>query len=362
MLEKLPEAIYSLPRLKKIDIGSNNFSKKEISAIRKRFKEIPAQKVKIEYDHQGYGQKEKKLRALNGLNEVDKKVYYNACLDAANESPLALQYVDLEKLGTRFKGKPDHYAYYKICEAAVKKSPLALKYVDLEKLNDNYRYFLLCKMAMEPENPPRDISSSFKAIKDEYLTDNEYIRVCLGAALHCDKGPYYFLSFINSKRLDRASYEHICFAAIVTNPLVFCKMENPSYDFCLFAAKLGTRLEDIPLDMRTYELCLAAVNQHNTQWNLQHVPAEHKTAELCMEAVRSYGGAIEYVPAELVTEEMCLIAVRQNGYYLSKVPEPNKTEAVCLEAARQDSRALEYMPEQFKAAAEAVNAEMRNKP
>jgi Leucine-rich repeat (LRR) protein len=90
--------------------------------------------------------------------------------------------------------------YYKYCMAAVSEKPNALKY-----------------------------------IKDSFLKDNEYIQVCLEAALRNSYAD--FLININHKRLKREDYERICWAAILHLPSTISKMFEPTKELIALAGK-----------------------------------------------------------------------------------------------------------------------------
>jgi Leucine-rich repeat (LRR) protein len=88
-------------------------------------------------------------------------------------------------------------------------------------------YFRLCMAAIN-ENPV-----SIKYIRDDLLTDNEYIQVCLEAALHNTYAD--FLSNINSSRFSREVYERICWAAVLHLPAVIANMVDPTKELLKLA-------------------------------------------------------------------------------------------------------------------------------
>jgi hypothetical protein len=74
-----------------------------------------------------------------------------------------------------------------------------------------------------------DIARNFKLIRDDLLTDNEYIQVCLKAALH-NESANFLANFNNeafNKRFSRKVYEHICWVTVLHNPQSILKMAEP---------------------------------------------------------------------------------------------------------------------------------------
>ncbi|MDR2597060.1 MAG: hypothetical protein LBC76_07055 [Treponema sp.] len=89
----------------------------------------------------------------------------------------------------------------------------------LESINSAV-YFRYC-MAAVCEKP-----NALKYVRDNLLKDNEYIQVCLEAALRNSYAD--FLININYKRLRRIDYERICWAAILHFPAAISKMVEPT--------------------------------------------------------------------------------------------------------------------------------------
>ncbi|WP_461255167.1 leucine-rich repeat domain-containing protein [Treponema sp. R80B11-R83G3] len=97
-----------------------------------------------------------------------------------------------------------------------------------ESINSSV-YYSYCMAAMY-EKP-----SSIKYVRDNFLKDNEYIQVCLEAAL---RNIYPdFLVHVNHKRLKREDYERICWAAILHLPSTISKMVEPTKELQALAAK-----------------------------------------------------------------------------------------------------------------------------
>jgi len=90
-------------------------------------------------------------------------------------------------------------------------------------------YFRYC-MAAVYEKP-----NALKYVRDELLKDNEYIQICLEAALRNSYAD--FLINVNHKRLKRGDYERICWAAILHFPATVSKMVEPTEEWLVFAAK-----------------------------------------------------------------------------------------------------------------------------
>ncbi|MCL1958443.1 MAG: hypothetical protein FWF68_02450 [Spirochaetes bacterium] len=90
-------------------------------------------------------------------------------------------------------------------------------------------YFKYC-MAAVYEKP-----NALKYIRDSFLKDNEYIQVCLEAALRNSYAD--FLININHKRLKREDYERVCWAAILHLPSTISKMVEPTKELIALASK-----------------------------------------------------------------------------------------------------------------------------
>jgi len=90
-------------------------------------------------------------------------------------------------------------------------------------------YYSYCMAAM-CEKP-----SSIKYVRDDFLKDNEYIQVCIEAAL---RNIYPdFLIHVNHKRLKREDYERICWVAILHLPSTISKMVDPTKELLALAGK-----------------------------------------------------------------------------------------------------------------------------
>jgi hypothetical protein len=119
---------------------------------------------------------------------------------------------------------------------AVKKSPQAIENIDPEIMGDQV-YFKFCMEAVK--NP--DVANLIRLIKDDTLTDSEYIQICMEAALH-NKKPGFLENFNTEafkKRFNRNVYEHICWIAVLHYPPVIDKMENPSQELLSIVADAG---------------------------------------------------------------------------------------------------------------------------
>jgi|TergutMp193P3_1026864.scaffolds.fasta_scaffold00060_9 Leucine-rich repeat (LRR) protein len=226
MLEKLPQAIFTLPRLNVLNIEENYFRPDEIAAIGEKLKALGKNGQKIEFmsDGQGHRQKVKKLRSLTDAANVDAAAYVRICLEAVNENPFALKYANKQKLH-------ESRNYSGLCKAAVNKNCMALETID-PKLLDHGSYFNICMEAAKSPN----IEQIIESIEDKLLTDEEYIQICLEAALH---NRYIdFLEHIKKERLKREDYERICWASILHFPATFSKMSEPTEELRRLAVKL----------------------------------------------------------------------------------------------------------------------------
>ena len=118
--------------------------------------------------------------------------------------------------------------------AAVRKTCFALENVDTKMLAKGY-YFYVCMEAAKNQ----DINNGFKLIMEDLLTDEEYIQVCLAAALHNRSAD--FLNHFNTdsfqKRFNRETYERLCWAAVLHYPSVISKMIKPTKELQLLAEK-----------------------------------------------------------------------------------------------------------------------------
>ena len=202
LLEKLPANILSLPNLKMLNIEENLFTPGYIKILNEKIKAFAQKGRKIElfYDRQGYRQMVKKLRTIRNTDTMDIKTYVKYCVDAINENPYAIKYVN----GKKLKNTPH---YINLCTAAVKKSIFVLENIDHESLGKQY-YFHLCMEVSKSH----EIGNFFKLIRSDLLTDPMYILVCLEAALN-NKAADFIENFNNDafmKRFDRDIYERIC--------------------------------------------------------------------------------------------------------------------------------------------------------
>jgi len=226
LLEKLPDAIFTLPRLELLNIEENFFRQEEIAAIKEKLDE---KKIEFLYDGQGHRQYVKKLRALKNIDKMDIIDYYKLCVNAMNENMNAFKYVNKEKLqGSRY--------YAQLCVAAARKNYSALETIDPKMLEKSH-YFLICAEAVKN----RESGQIIKLIKDNFLTDEECIRICIEAAINNSYAD--FLDCLNGssfmKRFSREIYERICWIAILHYPPTFSKMQVPTEELRLLAEKLG---------------------------------------------------------------------------------------------------------------------------
>ena len=279
ILEKLPETVYSLPRLIVLNIDRNNFKKKEITEIRNRLKNRinSGEKIYFSTIKQGYEQEVKKLLAMNKTENTDEEAYYNQCLATVREEPYSVGCIDTEKISAA------NYAL--LCEEAIKRSCHVIGLINPEKL-DRYDYFSICMLearsAIGLHYPTIGFGPYFKCIRDDLLTDNQYIRVCLETALNNNIGLFH--KYLNLKRLGRDEYEHIWWVAILHNPDYFFEMNDPTPELCLHAAKNGAFLGHIPEPMRTYEICLLAARQGKAGYYkddaLENVPLKFRDEQI----------------------------------------------------------------------------------
>jgi len=90
-------------------------------------------------------------------------------------------------------------------------------------------YYSYCMAALY-EKP-----SAIKFVRDDFLKDNEYIQVCIEAAL---RNIYPdFLTHVNHKRLKREDYERVCWVAILHLPSTISKMVEPTKELLALAGK-----------------------------------------------------------------------------------------------------------------------------
>ena len=229
LLNKIPEAIFSLSGLEVLNIEENIFSQQEIESIKQKLGTVNKNGKQIEFmcDGQGNRQYVKRLRSLQHSGEVDDALYYKHCVNAMNENPFAIKYVNMEK----FK---DKRYYAQICLEAVKRKYFALEEVDPKLLEKPY-YFYICMEAVKN----RDSRHIFKLIKDEELTNDECILICIEAALN--NGYADFLDYINNspfyKRIGREAYERVCWVSVLHLPATISKMEKPTDELRKLAQK-----------------------------------------------------------------------------------------------------------------------------
>lgn len=229
ILEKLPDSIFKLPRLKILNIEENAINQREIALIQEKLDSLAAkgQKIQFLFERQGQRQMVKKLRALRNIDKMDTALYARYCYNAAVENPYAIKYIDKSKLqNTKF--------YAEICIAAVKKTCFALENIDLETLEKSFYFFVCMEAACSP-----DIGNAFNLIKHDLLTDDEYIQICIAAALHNRSAA--FIDFFNSeaftKRFSREIYERLCWVAVLHYPPAIVKMENPTRELLAIASR-----------------------------------------------------------------------------------------------------------------------------
>jgi len=229
LLEKLPENILSLPKLKILNIEENLFAANYIAAIKKRIDAIAGEgrKINFFYDRQGHRQMVKKLRGIRNIDAMETPVYAGMCLNAVNESPNAVKYININKL------KGGSY-YPNICLAAARKTSSALENIMPEALGKQ-NYFVVC---MEAANC-QDIGTYFKLIRHDLLSDNKYIQICLAAALHNKSADFidYFNTDSFQKRYGRDIYERICWTAALHFPRTMIKMISPTKEVRDIAAR-----------------------------------------------------------------------------------------------------------------------------
>jgi len=229
ILDKLPDAIFSLPSLEVLNIEDNIFTANVIASIKEKINSLAknGQKIEFTYDGQGHRQMVKKLRTLQNIESMDIVEYAKHCLNAVNENPHALKYVNIKKYhGSRY--------YAELCIAAVRKSCFTLENIE-PTVMDRSTYFRIC---MEAAKSP-DIAVAFKLIRSKLLSDSEYVQVCIEAALHNNSAD--FLNNFNNEaflsRFNREVYEHICWTAVLHYPPAISKITNPTTEVREIAEK-----------------------------------------------------------------------------------------------------------------------------
>jgi len=232
LLEKLPEAIFTLPSLEILNIEENIFSRQEISSIKQKLDTLNKKEKKIEfmYDGQGRRQYVKRLRSLKNTDAMDFAAYYKHCTNAINENPFSLKYINT--------GKFEDIRYYaQLCLTAVRKICFALEAVD-PKILDKSHYFYICIEAAKN----RESRQVFKLIRDEELTDEECIQICIEAALNNEYAD--FLSCLNNSpffnRIGREAYERVCWVSVLHLPATISKMINPTEELRKLTQKNST--------------------------------------------------------------------------------------------------------------------------
>jgi len=220
LLSKLPDAVFTLPSLEILNIEENIFNPKDLFAISEKIKNLAQKGHKIEflYKMQGHRQWTKKLRAIRDIDKVDVENYFRLCLNASRENPFAIKYMNKDKLH-------DQRLYAELCIISVRKTCVALENVDPKKLGDPY-YFLVCMEAARDKN----IGNNFKLIKDDELSNDEFIQVCMEAAMH--NASFDFIRNFNteafSSRFGREIYERICWVSVLHNPHTAAGMIKPT--------------------------------------------------------------------------------------------------------------------------------------
>ena len=220
LLSKLPDAVFTLPSLEILNIEENIFNPKDLFAISEKIKNLAqkGQKIEFMYKMQGHRQWTKKIRAIRDIDKVDVETYFRLCLNAARENPYSIKYMNKDKLH-------DPRLYAEICIAAVRKTCIALENADPQKLGDPY-YFLVCMEAAKD----KDIGNGFKLIKDDLLSNDEYIQVCIEAALHNTSFDFIrnFSKESFASRFGREIYERICWVSVLHNPQTIAGMIKPT--------------------------------------------------------------------------------------------------------------------------------------
>jgi len=206
ILEKLPNSVFELPNLKILNIEENIFSENSISKIKENINVLlkKGQKILFTYDRQGYRQMIKKLRVCDD-ESMSLENYVKFCLSAIKENPNAIKYVNSGKLASY---------YAQLCMSVIKQTCHALENIDPAALGK--QYYKICMEAAQSH----DIGNAFKFIKDEFLSDKEYLLVCIEAALH-NRSSDFIINFNTEafqKRFSKEIYERVCWVAILHNP------------------------------------------------------------------------------------------------------------------------------------------------
>ena len=281
MLETLPEQVFSMPNLVELEISGNNFSRKEVTAIKNKIKVIPGRKIKLTSGGQGPSETKKfeimqhnaALQNIAPLHDVKPystitDPYYAQYLAAINEGLHALSLVD-----KRIRS----FAYYEICMAAVKKDAYAISRIDIERLDDFIRHYsTMCLIAAKGEGTKRmglDTKTLLK-IRDDLLSYEDYIRFCFEVVTHNRYAG--ILEGIKYERLEREDYLRICWVSILQHSGTVCCVVDPPPDLCMFALKLNAHLSDIPIQARSYEICTYAIKNDRFILGLEDIPEQHR--------------------------------------------------------------------------------------
>ena len=252
------ESIANLKALEKLEIQGSEFKVKQVPDIFANFKEMRffsfagnfvnelppslftlTKLITLEIGSTGIGALDEKIGNLKNLEHLH---FYDNLLEKLPNSVFTLpalavlnieenfikaqdmaaikqKIIAMNKAGRRIEltcGSQGH-------RIAVKK----LRAINFLETINSADYFRYC-MAAVCEKP-----NALRYVRDNLLKDNEYIQVCLEAAL---RNAYAdFLININYKRLRRADYERICWAAVIHFPAAVSKMIEPTEELLAIA-------------------------------------------------------------------------------------------------------------------------------
>ena len=279
LLTTMPESVIRLPQLETLSIEKNCFSDREIAAIKRKRKTTPYAMFNLLCDDQWYKIHSKMLEAMQYIVEMEHSSkehdpyfdtdgpYYINCLNAVKESGISLKYVD-----KRIKDS----GYLRLCREAVLENSFAILEVDPERLGELWEgYYALCMTALKRTTHARLFLQRFD---DDYFSTEDYIQICLQAALENDEGN--FLESIHIDRLNRDDYERICWASILHCPETISSMSDPTLALCFLALQLGAELRLIPPDLRTRELCSLAIQKGTAGEDLEDVPPQFRRTNI----------------------------------------------------------------------------------
>jgi len=253
------DSVKSLQKLEKLDILGSEFKIKEMPNIFTNFKELRSfsfagnfirqipvslftlsNLTTLEIGATGISALDEKIGELKNLTSLH---IYDNMLEKLPNSVFALPKLAVLNIEENFF-KPQDITEIKQKLAALAKNGQKIEFIcvgqghrlpikKLRTLNEigsinSDVYFKYC-MAAVCEKP-----NALKYMKDEFLKDNQYIQVCIEAALRNSYAD--FLININHKRLRREDYERICWVSILHLPATITKMIEPTKELLAIAS------------------------------------------------------------------------------------------------------------------------------